>query len=139
MATPWKNIWQKNEEKTKISTSSKGSGFSSKCFCRHIETRYNKFCGFFSRKSNKMLQKDQIFLSTINLLKTIAFLQNIHLTNRIQFWQPCLFGQKPGRFPMSFRKTLLKFWREELNQELVFFSKKLVFFRKIPWTHVKQF
>ena len=139
MTTPWKNNRQKNEEKLKIHTSSESRGFSSKCFCRHIERRYNKLHGFFSWKSNKLLQKYQTFLSTIKLLKTIAFLQNLHQTNVIQFWQPCLFWPKTRKISDEFPKNVAEVLERRVESRISFFSKKLVFLKTSPWTHVKQF
>ena len=60
---------------------------------------------FFSRKTDKSSQDYRTYLTTIKLLKTIAFFKNVHLTNAIQFWQPCFFGQRTGNFLLSARNN----------------------------------
>ena len=93
------------KKKHKFTLSSKVEGFCQNVSVDTLNAATTNSMDFFSRKTDKSSQDYRTYLTTIKLLKTIAFFKNVHLTNAIQFWQPCFFGQRTGNFLLSARNN----------------------------------
>ena len=65
-------------------------------------------------------------------MKTIAFLQNVHVTNGIQFWQPCLFWPKNQKLFAKCPKSIRWSSGESIWIKYEFSSIKLSVPQKVP-------
>ena len=127
------------KKKHKFRLYSKIEGFCQNVSVDTLNAATTNSMDFFSRKSDKSSQDYPTYLTTIRLLKTIAFLKNLLRTNGKRLWQPCLFGQRIGNFLLSAqKKTSLKFWIEDST---IFegSSKNPVFLDKFRRKHGLQF
>ena len=113
------------KEKHKFRLSSKTEGFCQNVSVDTLNATTTNSMDFFSRKSDKSSQDYRTYLTTIRLLKTIAFLKNLQ-TNGIRFWQPCLFGQRTGNFLLNARKNFAEVLDRRFNDIWMFFKKPSV-------------
>ena len=131
---PWtrrRQFWQPRgkkfdksmKKKHKFRLSSKIEGFCQNVSVDTLNAATTNSMDFFSRKSEKSSQDYRTYLSTIRLLKTIAFLKNLLRTNGIWFWQPWLIGQRTGSFLLSARKNFAEVLDRRFNHICMFFKK----------------
>ena len=111
------------KKKNNFRFSSKVEGFCQNVSVDTLNAATTNSTDFFSRKSNKSLPDYRTYLTTIRLLKTIAFLKNLLRTKRIQFWQPCFLRQRTGNFLLSARKKFAEVPDRRFNHIWVFFKK----------------
>ena len=111
------------KKKHKFRLSSKIEDFCQNVSVDTLNAATTNSMDFFSRKSDKSSQDYPTYLTTIRLLKTIAFLKNLLRTNGIRLWQPCLFGQRTGNFLLGARKNFAEVLDRRFNRIWRFFKK----------------
>ena len=127
------------KKKHEFRLSSKIEGFCHNVSVDTLNAATTNSMEFFSRKSDKSSQDYRTYLTTIRLLKTIAFLKNLLRTNGIRFWQPCLFGQRTGNFLLTARKNFAEVLDRRFNHFWMFFKRNPVFLNKFRRKHGLQF
>ena len=115
------------KKKHNFRLSSKVEGFCQIISVDTLNAASTNSTDFFSRKSNKASPDYRTYLTTIRLLKTIAFLKNLLRTKGIQFWQPCFLRQRTGNFLLSARKKFSEVLDRRFNHIWIFFKKTRFF------------